>query len=59
MIFFVNRPDGEFFAPADEIDPKYGASLREAAKHGVEIFAIRAMSTLEDITTGEMIPLKF
>ena len=59
MIFFVNRPDGEFFAPADEIDPKYGASLREAAKRGVEIFAIRAMSTLDHITTGEMIPLKF
>ena len=58
MIFLVNRPDGRFFAPADMIDPKYGAALRKAAGSGVEILAIRARSSTTEITTGESLPVK-
>jgi sugar fermentation stimulation protein A len=58
MIFLVNRPDGQFFAPADTIDPKYGIALRKVAKAGVEILAIRAKSSIREITLGENLPIK-
>jgi sugar fermentation stimulation protein A len=28
--------------PADDVDPHYGAALREAARAGVEVLAVRA-----------------
>ena len=46
MFFLVNRPDGEVFRAAHEIDPKYAKALREAAACGVEIMAWRAETTL-------------
>lgn len=39
QFFFVSRSDVESFRPADDIDPKYAAALREAAKAGVEVMA--------------------
>ena len=58
MLFFVNRPDGRAFTVADEIDPKYGAGLRKAVADGVEVMAIRAISTPTEITTGPAVPLE-
>ena len=58
MVFFVNRPDGESFSPAGEIDPKYAAALKDSIKNGVEVLAIRAVSSPEGITTGSNIPVK-
>lgn len=58
MLFFVNRPDGLYFAPADDIDPEYGKALRSAANAGVEILAVRALSTTTAITTGDFISQK-
>jgi sugar fermentation stimulation protein A len=58
MVFFVNRPDCERFSPASEIDPKYAAALKDAVKTGVEVLAIRAVSSPEGITTGNNIPVK-
>ena len=59
MLFFVNRPDGRAFTVADDIDPKYGTGLRAAITAGVEVLAIRAVSTPHGITTGESVPLEF
>ncbi len=42
QFFFVSRSDVDRFEPADEIDPKYAAGLREAAAAGVEVIAYRA-----------------
>jgi sugar fermentation stimulation protein A len=42
QFFFVSREDAREFAPADEIDPAYGAALREAAREGVELLAYSA-----------------
>jgi sugar fermentation stimulation protein A len=39
QFFFVSRNDVTSFRPADDIDPKYAAALREAAKAGVEVMA--------------------
>jgi sugar fermentation stimulation protein A len=58
MLFFINRPDGQFFSPAEGIDPKYTKGLREAANMGVEILAIRAKSTIYEITTGDYLPIQ-
>lgn len=51
MIFFcVQRQDGKFFAPADHIDPLYGATLRAVVARGVEIVAYQAQVGLKEIT---------
>ena len=39
IFFFISRSDVTSFAPADDIDPKYGAKLRKAVERGVEALA--------------------
>jgi sugar fermentation stimulation protein A len=47
MIYALNRPEGECFKPADEIDPVYAETLRRVVYDvGVEVMALR-------ITHGE------
>jgi sugar fermentation stimulation protein A len=42
MVYALNRPEGNYFRPADEIDPEYGAVLRRVVREaGVEIIALR------------------
>jgi sugar fermentation stimulation protein A len=50
IFFFVNRPEGNHFRPADAIDPKYGETLRAARAAGVELLAYRAVTSTEGIT---------
>jgi sugar fermentation stimulation protein A len=52
LLFFVNRPDGEEFLPAESIDPKYTAALREASKVGLEVIAIRGVSSPDELRVG-------
>jgi len=42
LLFVVQRADCRSVEPADDIDPAYGAALREAAAAGVELLAVRA-----------------
>ncbi len=50
VIFFcVQRGDAQKIRPADEIDPLYGKTLREALGAGVEALAYRARVTPEEI----------
>lgn len=58
MVYFINRPEGDFFTPADSIDPNYGKALRAAVKRGVEVIAVRANSSVTGITVGELVPVK-
>lgn len=37
MVFVVQRDDADAFEPADDIDPAYGAALREAVAAGVQV----------------------
>jgi sugar fermentation stimulation protein A len=41
LLFCVSREDARTVAPADEIDPVYGRTLRAAAARGVELLARR------------------
>ena len=51
VIFFcVQRGDAEEVRPADNIDPEYGRTLREAIAKGVEALAYRATPTPEGIS---------
>ena len=41
MVYALNRPEGEKFSPADEIDPGYAETLRRVVDQGVEVVALR------------------
>jgi DNA-binding sugar fermentation-stimulating protein len=42
MVYALNRPEGKYFKPADEIDPDYADTLRRVVhSSGVEVLALR------------------
>lgn len=43
LLFIIQRSDAKVFMPNDEVDPKFGMALREAAKRGVEVYAYMAV----------------
>lgn len=49
LLFCVQRGDVEAVAPADAIDPAYGAALREAAAAGVDVLAYGADASPDGI----------
>ncbi len=57
VLFAVNRPEGESFAPAWGIDPAYGRRLREVAELGVEVLAVRIRHDGEGLWTGPLLPV--
>jgi len=60
VIFFcVNHTGIKQVAPADHIDPTYGALLREAAQKGVEILAYRSHIDDEEIVLKDRVPVVF
>ncbi len=60
IIFFViQREDGEYFSPADHIDPIYGAMLREAYSRGVEILPYRAVVMPSEIRLDQKLNFLF
>ncbi len=59
QLFFVARSDARALAPADAIDPAYGAALRRAVAHGGEVLAYRASITARTISGGPRLPVFF
>lgn len=57
QLYVVQRGDCERVEPADDIDPKYGAALREAAARGVEVLAVRARVGPRGITFDGALPV--
>jgi sugar fermentation stimulation protein A len=49
MFYLINRPEGDFFSPAKDIDPKYSELLKESKKSGVELLAYRVKATPKEI----------
>lgn len=55
MVYALNRPEGDKFRPADEIDPGYGETLRQVVEQGVEVVALRIDHGLQSMqATGEV-----
>jgi sugar fermentation stimulation protein A len=57
MVYALNRPEGERFRPADEIDPAYGESLRQAVEQGVEVVAVRIAHTAQAMQVTDQLPV--
>jgi sugar fermentation stimulation protein A len=58
MLYVVQREDGKTLRPADDIDPEYGKALREAARCGVAVWALRARVTPEGVTAVERLEME-
>ncbi len=57
LLFLVQRADCRAVAPADEIDPAYGRTLRAAAGAGVELLALRARVTPRALVLERALPV--
>jgi sugar fermentation stimulation protein A len=58
MLYIVQRSDVELFAPASEIDPVYAATLKMAVAMGVEVIAMQAKVTPEQIELVKQLPVE-
>ena len=57
MLFVVQREDCRVMEPADDIDPLYGRTLREAAAAGVELLAYRARVSPRELRLERPLPV--
>lgn len=56
LVFCVQHSGAKEVGPADDIDPDYGAVLREAIAAGVEVLAYGCRLTPEEITVTRRLP---
>ncbi|KHD89859.1 MAG: sugar fermentation stimulation protein [Bdellovibrio sp. ArHS] len=60
IVFTVQRPDCDVFAPADDIDPAYGQLLREAHGKGVKVTPLVVKLSPEAVELSEQeLPCRF
>lgn len=58
LVFLVQRADADSVAPADDIDPDYGRTLRQAARAGVELHALSARVLGDRIRLERALPVR-
>ncbi len=58
MVYVVQRADGSWFEPADDIDPAYGEGLRRAVEQGVEVYALGTRVTPEGVGVTGLLPVR-
>jgi sugar fermentation stimulation protein A len=58
LLFVVQRADCDAVAPADDLDPDYGAALRSAATSGVEVLAVQARVSPRGIRLEGSLPVQ-
>ena len=58
MVYALNRPEGSYFRPADEIDPAYGEALRGAVAQGVEVVALRIEHLRDGMRVAGEVPVR-
>ncbi len=58
ILFLVQRPDADRFAPNDSTDPDFAATLRKASVRGVEVIAYTSTFTKGAIKMGRRIPVE-
>jgi len=52
IVYALNRPEGRYFEPAQEIDPKYAQTLERVANLGVEIVIARLRHVHDGVTVS-------
>jgi len=57
VVFCVQRDDVTAVGPADTIDPAFGAALRQAARQGVELYALGAHLSDTEIRLVRRLPV--
>jgi sugar fermentation stimulation protein A len=57
LLYLVQRADADSVEPADDVDPEYGATLREAARAGVEIHALGTRVLSDRIRVERVLPV--
>ncbi|MDJ0836251.1 MAG: DNA/RNA nuclease SfsA [Acidobacteriota bacterium] len=57
LFFCVQRESATRVRPADDFDPEYAQTLREAAENGVEILAYRARISEEGVSLNQALPV--
>ncbi len=57
IIFVAQREDARSFSPHDEIDPRFGQGLREAAARGVRAYAYNCKVSLTEVGLFKEIPV--
>lgn len=58
MLYVVQHHQAESFSPADEIDPVYGTTVRDAYQAGVKLLAMKARVTEQEIKLTESLPIE-
>jgi sugar fermentation stimulation protein A len=57
LLYIVQREDADSVEPADDVDPEYGAALRKAAAANVEIHALGARISTDQILLDRVLPV--
>ena len=57
ILFAVNRPEGNLFRVAADIDPAYHQALVESSENGVDLFAFRIRHTQIGVEPGGRLPI--
>ncbi len=58
ILFAVNRPEGEYFAPARDVDPEYALRLAQVTAGGVEAMALRIRHENDGASAGALVPVQ-
>jgi len=58
MVYCIQRDDVNLFKPADEIDPLYARTLREVHSQGVEVYALGAEISPDEIKMSHIIKVE-
>ena len=58
LVYCVSRTDARAVRPADEIDPLYAQTLKEACDKGVEVYALKAQIKMPELELIMEIPVQ-
>jgi sugar fermentation stimulation protein A len=58
ILFVIQRDDAKIFSPNDKTDPKFGRTLRQAYRGGVEIYAYSSKFINNKVMLGKKIAVK-
>jgi sugar fermentation stimulation protein A len=56
--FLIQRGDGEYFEPAEKIDPRYAGAMKQAMKEGVEFIAYGTRIQPGEIELDRPVPIR-